>query len=91
MTPSGNMSRRLRGDIQTNPPATNSAVAESSIVFDRQVDQLPSDEVLAEMDKAIDFAKMEEDLMEQGIAKFAKPQHELLALIAEKRTANTGA
>ena len=78
-------------DIQTNPPATNSAVAESDVNFDRQVDQLPSDEVLAEMDKTVDFAKMEDDLMEQGIAKFATPQHELLALIAEKRSAASGA
>ena len=28
-------------DIQTNPPATNKAVAESDVSFDRQVDQLP--------------------------------------------------
>ena len=75
-------------DIQTNPPATNSAVAESGVEFDRQVDQLPSDTVLAEINDTVDFAKMEDDLMEQGIAKFATPQHELLALIAAKRSAN---
>src|SRR5439155_11464915 len=33
-------------DIQTNPPATNEAVAKSGLSFTRQVDQLPSQTVL---------------------------------------------
>jgi transaldolase len=72
-------------DIQTNPPATNDAVAESGVTFERKVDVLPSTQVLSEIYGVVDFAKMETVLMEQGIAKFAQPQHELIALIGEKR------
>jgi transaldolase len=72
-------------DIQTNPPATNDAVAESGETFTKAVDQLPSDEVLDEIESKVDFANLEEVLMEEGIAKFASPQHELIALIGEKR------
>jgi transaldolase len=43
--------------------------------------------VLAEIDAKVDFAKLEEVLMEEGLAKFADPQKELLTLIAEKRAA----
>ena len=76
-------------DIQTNPPATNKAVAASGRTFTRAVDKLPSAEVLAEIDAKVDFAKMEHVLMEEGIAKFADPQKALLALVAEKRGALT--
>ena len=33
----------------------------------------------------MDFAKLEETLMSEGISKFANPQKDLLSLIAEKR------
>jgi transaldolase len=73
-------------DIQTNPPATNAAVqAMAGKQFTRTVDQLPPAEVLAEIDKQVDFQKLEEFLMEEGLKKFADPQKALLALIAEKR------
>jgi transaldolase len=72
-------------DIQTNPPATNEAVAASSVPFTRQVNQLPPQEVLDEIDRRVDFAKMEAVLMEEGIRKFAEPQQALLELIAENR------
>lgn len=72
-------------DIQTNPPATNDAVAESGETFDKKVDQLPPAEVVAEIEQAVDFSHLEEVLMREGIAKFASPQHELIALIGEKR------
>ena len=72
-------------DIQTNPPSTNQAVAESGIEFTRKVDQLPSDAVIAEIDEKVDASKLHEVLMSEGVAKFVKPQRELLALIAEKR------
>ena len=78
-------------DIQTNPPATNDAVAASGVTFERKVDVLPPTQVLSEVYGTVDFAKMEEVLMEQGIAKFAQPQHELLALIGEKRQQVAGA
>lgn len=74
-------------DIETNPPATNDAVAKSGIVITRHVDALPSPEVLAEIDSKVDMAQMERVLMEEGIAKFADPQKALLKLIAEKRAA----
>src|SRR5205823_4099268 len=74
-------------DIQTNPPATNQLVAQSGQTFTRQVDKLPPAEVLAEIDAQVDFSRMEEVLMEEGIKKFADPQKALQALIAEKRAA----
>ena len=51
------------------------------------VAQLPSDEVLADIDSKVDVQKLEDVLMTEGLAKFAKPQKELIALIAEKRAA----
>ncbi|TWT74311.1 transaldolase family protein [Allorhodopirellula solitaria] len=72
-------------DIQTNPPETNEAVAQSDLSFTRKVDDMPSQEVLDEIDAAVDPTKMHEFLMAEGIDKFAKPQRALLALIAEKR------
>jgi transaldolase len=74
-------------DIETNPPATNDAVAKSGVTFKREVDQLPAKEVLAEIDQKVDIAKLERVLMEEGVAKFADPQKALLKLIAEKRKA----
>jgi transaldolase len=74
-------------DIQTNPPDTNRAVAASSQVFSRQVDRLPAEDILQELDATIDVAKLEAGLMEEGLAKFAAPQKQLLATIARKRAA----
>ncbi len=76
-------------DIQTNPPATNDAVAQSDLTFTRQVDRLPPDEVVEEIDRLVDMVRLETTLMEEGIEKFAKPQKALLALVAEKRAALT--
>ncbi|MBN1396312.1 MAG: transaldolase [Pirellulales bacterium] len=72
-------------DIQTNPPATNDAVARSGLTFTRQVDRLPPEEVIAEIDRLVDMEKLETTLMDEGIVKFADPQKKLLALVAEKR------
>ncbi len=74
-------------DIQTNPPATNQAVAESGIEFTRRVDILPDRSVRTEIDNQVDFDHMRETLMFEGIAKFANPQKELIALIGAKRAA----
>ena len=74
-------------DILTNPPATNEAVAESSLTFTRRVDQLPEPAVLAEIDEQVDFAHLEQTLMDEGMKKFADPQKALLTLIAKKRAA----
>ena len=76
-------------DIQTNPPATNDAVAQSALSFTRQIDRLPPPSVLEEIDRQVDMEKLENTLMAEGIAKFADPQKALLSLIAEKRQAVT--
>jgi transaldolase len=78
-------------DIETNPPATNAAVEASGRTFTRMVDHLPPADVLAEIDKKVDMAKLEEVLMREGVAKFADPHKALLKLIAQKRAALTAA
>ena len=72
-------------DIETNPPSTNAAAAASGLTFERQVDQLPPQSVLEEIDRLVDFQAMEDRLMEEGIKKFTDPQQALLAQIAAKR------
>jgi transaldolase len=72
-------------DIQTNPPATNAAVQKSGLTFTRTVDQMPPREVLAEIDAKVDQAKLEDQLMKEGVAKFADPQKALIELIQRKR------
>jgi transaldolase len=75
-------------DIQTNPPETNSAIQRmNGKTFTRMVDRFPPAEVLTEIDEKVDFEDMEVVLMEEGLKKFADPQHALLELIAEKRSA----
>lgn len=72
-------------DIQTNPPETNQAVAQSDLQFSRTVDQMPSQSIQDEIDKKVDVAAMHEVLMREGVDKFVKPQRALLSLIADKR------
>ncbi|MEK6233091.1 MAG: transaldolase [Planctomycetales bacterium] len=78
-------------DIETNPPSTNDAVQASGREITRHIDLMPSDEVLAEIDRAIDSQHLEETLMEEGVRKFVDPQNALLRLISEKRTALSAA
>jgi transaldolase len=78
-------------DIQTNPPSTNDAVQASGKSFTRTIDQLPPSEILAEIAAKVDAQHLEQTLMDEGVVKFAQPQTELLALIAKKRAALTGA
>lgn len=73
-------------DIQTNPPETNLAIAESEIRFSRTVDQMPAEAIQREIDEKVDTAAMHRVLMEEGLDKFAKPQRALLQLISQKRT-----
>jgi transaldolase len=75
-------------DIETNPPATNDAVAKSGLTFTRQVDQLPPKEVLDEIDRLVDMEHLEATLMSEGIKKFADPQKALLKQIADKRASS---
>ncbi|REJ67520.1 MAG: transaldolase [Planctomycetota bacterium] len=80
--------RALAGsDIQTNPPETNERVQASGLTFTRQVDVLPAQAILDEIDAKVDVAQLEQVLMEEGVKKFADPQKGLLALIGEKRAA----
>jgi transaldolase len=72
-------------DIQTNPPETNDAIAETDTNYSKTVDQLPDDSVLKELDQKVDVEAMEGFLMEEGIEKFAKPQKKLLDTVKEKR------
>jgi transaldolase len=73
-------------DVQTNPPATNEAVARSERSFTRQIDKLPPQSVLDEIDRLVDVTHLHETLMREGIHKFAEPQHALLRLLDERRT-----
>jgi len=74
-------------DIQTNPPATNEKIQALGKTYERQVDHMPADAVLAEIDEKVDDQQLEDVLMEEGLAKFAEPQKKLLAAIAAKRAA----
>ena len=47
--------------------------------------------MLDDIDKKVDVKKMEDELMDEGTAKFADPQKALLKLIKEKRGALVGA
>ncbi len=78
-------------DIQTNPPATNDAVERSGKAFSRTIDQMPPEDVVGEIAEKVDQDRLEQTLMAEGLAKFAQPQKELLALIAKKRAALVGA
>lgn len=78
-------------DIQTNPPATNEAIASNSKTYTRTVDQFPPKAIVDEIHKKVDLTKMEQKLMEEGTLKFADPQKALLKLIGEKRSQLTTA
>lgn len=71
--------------IQTNPPQTNQQVADSGLRFERQVDQMPEEQLIEEIDAQVSIEDMHKVLMEEGIAKFTDPQKQLLQLIASKR------
>ena len=74
-------------DIETNPPDTNDKVEQSGRTITRQVDQMPPQAVLDEIDRLVDMQKLEETLMSEGLQKFADPQKALLKLIGDKRAA----
>jgi transaldolase len=72
-------------DIETNPPKTNDDVEASGRVITRHIDEMPPPDVLDEIERLVNMQHLEETLMQEGIEKFADPQHALLKLIAEKR------
>lgn len=71
-------------DIETNPPETNAAVETSGRTFQRAIDQMPAPTVLADIDAKVNFQKLEEVLMAEGLAKFADPQKKLLKVVLQK-------
>ncbi len=72
-------------DIQTNPPATNKAISESDVTFSNQVSEPMDAALLEEIDLKVDFGKLEDVLMAEGLRKFSDPQQALLNQITEKR------
>jgi transaldolase len=74
-------------DIETNPPGTNDDVQKSGKTFTRQVDVFPPAEVLKDIDAKVDVTKLEQVLMDEGLAAFADPHKALIKLIGEKRAA----
>ncbi|REJ88088.1 MAG: transaldolase [Planctomycetota bacterium] len=78
-------------DIQTNPPDTNAAIQKmEGKSFTSRVEEMPPENVLAEIDAKVDFERMEAVLMEEGLKKFADPQAALQSLIADKHAALAG-
>lgn len=76
-------------DIETNPPETNEKVEQSGRTITANIESMPPQSVLDEIDQKVDMEKLERVLMEEGLKKFADPQHALLKLIAEKRATLT--
>ncbi len=72
-------------DIQTNPPATNAAIDKLNKTYTKQVDKLPPDAVLKDIDDKVDNKELERVLMLEGLEKFATPQKQLIKTIASKR------
>ena len=76
-------------DIQTNPPGTNAAIQDlADRTYTRTIDESTESAVLEEIDREVNFERLETVLMEEGIVKFATPQRELLELVAEPRAAH---
>jgi transaldolase len=68
-------------DIQTNPPETLDALAKDQGLLSAEV-KAPSDEKIAnDIERHVDWVKLEEVLMAEGVAKFVAPQKELITLI----------
>ena len=59
--------------------------------YTQNIDKMPPQKVLDEIDKKVDVKAMEDKLMEEGTAKFADPHKALLKLIKEKRSSLVGA
>ena len=72
-------------DIQTNPPSTNEKVQKLNNIYVSHIQELPGAPVLEEIAKEVDFDVLEKTLMSEGLAKFAEPQKNLIALIGQKR------
>ena len=79
-------------DIQTNPPSTNEAIQHWQVPLTlRKSINFPLARSWQRSDQKVDFTKLEEVLMQEGLQKFADPQKGLLALIGDKRKELAGA
>jgi transaldolase len=78
-------------DIETNPPATNDKVQAMGKTYTSRIAEMPPQSVVDEIAAKVDQQKLEDYLMEEGLAKFADPQKALIKLIGEKRAALAGA
>ncbi len=72
-------------DIQTNPPDTNDAVEEMGKTYTKQIDQMPPDAVLQDIQDNVSEKALEQVLMLEGLEKFAKPQKGLIETVAARR------
>ena len=70
-------------DIETNPPETNAAVEQSGKIFSKAIDRMPEQTDISAIDAAINWQDLEKTLMEEGLAKFADPQKQLITLIED--------
>jgi len=74
-------------DIMTNPPDTNDAIERSGKTYQANVQNMPEQGVLDEIDQKLDVRKLEQTLMAEGTKKFADPHKKLIESIGEKRAA----
>lgn len=72
-------------DIETNPPATNDGLEASGHIVSKSIDLMPVESIIKDIDEKVDFQKMEDVLMSEGLSKFAEPQKGLIQLITSKR------
>ena len=66
-------------------------MAKLTKTYSKNIDKMPPQNVLDDIDKKVDVKKLEDTLMDEGTAKFADPHKALLKLIKEKRGALVGA
>jgi len=78
-------------DIQTNPPGTNDQIQSmDGKEFEPALFASIDAKVIEEIEREVDFARMEEVLMSEGLEKFASPQKALLELIGTRRSEFSG-
>lgn len=69
-------------DIQTNPPATNAKTAASGLTFAAKIEEPVEEAIASELEEKVDWQKLEDDLMAEGLKKFSEPQKKLIDWIA---------
>lgn len=72
-------------DIQTNPPATNDAVQASGQEFPALIEQSIAPTVVQEIREKVDFQRLGQVLISEGVQKFADPHRSLLDVIENLR------